>query len=95
MAAFGKMKEISDGSRCGQLQSSIPTRCLKSYFKIGKYKVVQIWQGQTVTCLHTNNPGHIWTTLCNWLEIYEELRTLKDIILIQGVLYVLSHYFST
>ena len=29
------------------------------------YKVVQIWPGQTVTCLHTNNPGHIWTTLCN------------------------------
>jgi hypothetical protein len=28
-----------------------------------KYKVVQIWLGQTVTCLHTNRPGHIWTTL--------------------------------
>ena len=28
-----------------------------------KYKVVQIWPGQTVTCLHTNSPGHIWTTL--------------------------------
>ena len=27
------------------------------------YKVVQIWLGQTVTCLHTNSPGHIWTTL--------------------------------
>ena len=27
------------------------------------YKVVQIWPGQTVTCLHTNRPGHIWTTL--------------------------------
>jgi hypothetical protein len=27
------------------------------------YKVVQIWPGQTVTCLHTNGPGHIWTTL--------------------------------
>jgi hypothetical protein len=26
-------------------------------------KVVQIWPGQTVTCLHTNSPGHIWTTL--------------------------------
>jgi hypothetical protein len=25
--------------------------------------VVQIWPGQTVTCLHTNSPGHIWTTL--------------------------------
>ena len=30
---------------------------------IKKYKVVQIWPGQTVTCLHTNSPGHIWTTL--------------------------------
>ena len=29
------------------------------------YKVVQIWPGQTVTCLHTNSPGHIWTTLYN------------------------------
>ena len=28
-----------------------------------KYKVVQIWPGQTVACLHTNSPGHIWTTL--------------------------------
>jgi hypothetical protein len=28
-----------------------------------RYKVVQIWPGQTVTCLHTNSPGHIWTTL--------------------------------
>ena len=28
-----------------------------------KYKVVQIWPGQTVTCLRTNRPGHIWTTL--------------------------------
>ena len=27
------------------------------------YKVVQIWPGQTVTCLHTNRPSHIWTTL--------------------------------
>jgi hypothetical protein len=27
------------------------------------YKVVQIWPAQTVTCLHTNGPGNIWTTL--------------------------------
>jgi hypothetical protein len=27
--------------------------------------VVQILPGQTVTCLHTNSPGHIWTTLYN------------------------------
>ena len=25
--------------------------------------MVQIWPGQTVTCLHTISPGHIWTTL--------------------------------
>ena len=30
---------------------------------LSKYKVVQIWPGQTVTCLHTISPGHIWTTL--------------------------------
>ena len=28
-----------------------------------KYKVVHIWPGQTVTCLHTNSPRHIWTNL--------------------------------
>jgi hypothetical protein len=27
------------------------------------YKVVQIWPGQTVACLHTISHGHIWTTL--------------------------------
>jgi hypothetical protein len=27
------------------------------------YKVFQIWAGQTMTCLHTISPGHIWTTL--------------------------------
>jgi hypothetical protein len=27
------------------------------------YKVIQIWPGQTMTCLHTISPGHIWTTL--------------------------------
>jgi hypothetical protein len=44
--------------------------CKKVKFKLflspsmySTYKVVQIWPGQTVTCLHTNRPGHIWTTL--------------------------------
>jgi hypothetical protein len=32
-------------------------------WKSNKYKVVQIWPGQTMTCLHTISPGHIWTTL--------------------------------
>jgi hypothetical protein len=34
-----------------------------SSFWCSFYKVVQIWPGQTVTCLHTISPGHIWTTL--------------------------------
>jgi hypothetical protein len=34
------------------------------------YKVVQIWPGQTVTCLHTNSPGHIWTTLYIYICLY-------------------------
>jgi hypothetical protein len=34
----------------------------KYYIYIYIY-VVQIWPGQTVTCLHTNSSGHIWTTL--------------------------------
>ena len=36
----------------------------KDSFQCQRYKVVQIWPGQTVNCLHTNSPGHIWTTLC-------------------------------
>jgi hypothetical protein len=32
-------------------------------YEFNIYKVVQIWPGQTVTCLHTISPGHIWTTL--------------------------------
>jgi hypothetical protein len=27
------------------------------------YKVVQIWPGLITSSLHTNSPGHIWTTL--------------------------------
>jgi hypothetical protein len=44
------------------------------------YKVVQTWPGQTVTCLHTNSPGHIWTTLyyclcplhVGWLRLHTQ-----------------------
>ena len=45
--------------RSRDLKSSKRLRfvCLSVLF----YKVVQIWQ--TVTCLLTNSPGHIWTTL--------------------------------
>jgi hypothetical protein len=43
------------------------------------YKVVQIWPGQNVTCLHTNNPGHIWTTLYHIWYIY--ILTTKTLII--------------
>jgi hypothetical protein len=36
---------------------------LNSISSLSICKVVQIWPGQTVTCLHTISPGHIWTTL--------------------------------
>jgi hypothetical protein len=36
------------------------TQCAKT--DLSKYKVAEIWPGQTVTCLHTNSPGHILTT---------------------------------
>jgi hypothetical protein len=39
------------------------------------YKMVQIWPGQTVTCLHTNSPGNIWTTLYIACLVCEGLRT--------------------
>jgi hypothetical protein len=38
------------------------------------YKVVKIWPEQTVTCLHTNSPSHIWTTL------YIKEQNLKKLI---------------
>jgi hypothetical protein len=44
--------------------------CIYSYMCVYIYKVVQIWLRQTVTCLHTNSPGHIWTTLYIYIHIY-------------------------
>jgi hypothetical protein len=44
-------------NRAHENGSSLPSK----YYEI--YKVVQIWPGQTVICLHTNSPGHIWTNL--------------------------------
>ena len=42
---------------------------VESGFRKQKYKVVQIWPGQTVTSLRTISPGHIWTTLYNqWTQ---------------------------
>jgi hypothetical protein len=56
-----------------------------TYIYIYMYKVVQIWSGQTVTCLHTNRPGHIWTTLYNNLinVHYIGLRTNDRLISIR------------
>jgi hypothetical protein len=34
------------------------------------FKVVQIWPGQTVTCLHTNRPGHIKPLCMNGLQTH-------------------------
>jgi hypothetical protein len=52
------------------------------------YKVVQIWPGQTVTCLHTNRPGHIWTTLYFVLYkvfIYESsIKVTRKAMCVQG-----------
>jgi hypothetical protein len=42
---------------------STQNQIYKMQNKLMEYKVVQIWPGQTVTCWHTNRPGHIWTTL--------------------------------
>ena len=44
-----------------QISSLAPNSRTNSALNI--YKVVQISPGQTVNCLHTNRPGHIWTTL--------------------------------
>ena len=41
------------------------------------YKVVQIWPGQTVSCLHTNSPGHIWTTLYHLRRRQQSLCGVK------------------
>jgi hypothetical protein len=47
-------------------------------YVVNTYKVVQIWPGQTVTCLHTISPGHIWTTLYmfNFISSDHENATL-------------------
>jgi hypothetical protein len=44
---------------------------LNKAYELWLYKVVQIWPGQTVTCLHTNRPGHIWTTLYFCVNYHE------------------------
>jgi hypothetical protein len=50
---------------CYELRSFFYILLVSSHFLgfISRYKVVQIWPVQAVTCLHTNSPGHIWTTL--------------------------------
>ena len=53
----------------GYLNRPRPLRCVlfSVYYSVSMshtiYKVVQILPGQTVACLHTISPGHIWTTL--------------------------------
>jgi hypothetical protein len=43
--------------------SAFSVRSAADIHVVPNYKVVQIWLGQTVTCLRTISPGHIWTTL--------------------------------
>jgi hypothetical protein len=50
------------------LYQPVAAYSFKCWYKLSDshtYKVVQIWPGQTVTCLHTSSPCHIWTTLYN------------------------------
>ena len=51
------------------------------------YKVVQIWPGQTVTCLYTNSPGHIWTTL-----YYEQYALWTYLLCDESMLYEHTYY---
>jgi hypothetical protein len=48
---------------CNTYCYSMETMVSWTHLNVTLYKVVQIWPGKTVTCLHTNRPGHIWTTL--------------------------------
>jgi hypothetical protein len=47
------------------IASANQARIINRHKHLSIYNVVQIWPGQTVTCLHTNSPGHISTTLYN------------------------------
>jgi hypothetical protein len=58
----GRLRGANTGKFTSHLLSSF-TYWAFYCFNFGLCKVVQIWPGQTVTCLHTNRPGHIWTTL--------------------------------
>jgi hypothetical protein len=63
-----KIRNVSDKS-CTENQNThfmsnnFFRKSCRLWHNVKKYKVVQIWPGQSVTCLHTNRPGHIWTTL--------------------------------
>ena len=41
------------------------------------YKVVQIWPGLIVYSLHTNDPGHIWTTLYMETTVFAKLDKVR------------------
>jgi hypothetical protein len=63
---------------CLQMLSKLSSACytirvMYLYIMRVMYKVVQIWPAQTVTCLHTNSPGHIWTTLYLYSNITLEM----------------------
>jgi hypothetical protein len=55
----GSVLRISDRNLTWRRRQEIPRNVRRNTL----YKVVQIWPGQTVTCLHAISPGHIWTTL--------------------------------
>ena len=74
----GSLRNPGPAIRCRNVVAE-KVRCFKLITRM--YKVVQIWPGQTVTCLHTNSPGHIWTTLYNRDGVFTaryELNTLKN-----------------
>jgi hypothetical protein len=61
----------------------------------GMYKVVQIWPGQTVTCLHTNRPGHIWTTLYICALSMFEVFGFDILVAVIWMWYILTYCLSS
>ena len=47
-------------------------------YELNIYKVVQIWPGRSLTCLHTYSPGHIWTTLYTQFRIIVFLKSKEE-----------------
>jgi hypothetical protein len=75
-ALYFYCKVLSFFSFClGHVSYLLKLQCLLTY------KVVQIWPGQTVTCLHTNRPGHIWSTLYMFRLHYYGSVTMSGLLL--------------